>query len=42
VIYTREPDDACYYRRSNKIYWPRVVLISMLEPLGYDDAEPED
>jgi uncharacterized cupin superfamily protein len=39
---TREPNDVCYYPRSNKIYWRGVGLIGRLEPLGYDDGEPED
>jgi uncharacterized cupin superfamily protein len=39
---TREPNDVCYYPRSNKIYWRGVGLIARLEPLGYDDGEPED
>jgi hypothetical protein len=32
----------CYYPRSNKIYWRGVGLITRLEPLGYDDGEPEE
>jgi uncharacterized cupin superfamily protein len=39
---TREPNDICYYPRSNKIYWRGVGLIARLEPLDYDDGEPED
>jgi uncharacterized cupin superfamily protein len=39
---TREPNDVCYYPRSNKIYWRGVGLIARLEPLQYDDGEPED
>lgn len=39
---TREPNDVCYYPRSNKIYWRGVGLITRLESLGYDDGEPED
>jgi uncharacterized cupin superfamily protein len=39
---TREPDDVCYYPRSNKIFWRGVGLIARLEPLQYDDGEPED
>jgi uncharacterized cupin superfamily protein len=39
---TREPNDVCYYPRSNKIYWRGVGLITRLKSLGYDDAEPED
>lgn len=41
VYGTREPNDVCYYPRSNKIYWG-VGLITKLEPLGYDDGEPEE
>jgi uncharacterized cupin superfamily protein len=39
---TREPNDVCYYPRSNKIYWRGVGLVTRLESLGYDDEEPED
>ena len=39
---TREPNDVCYYTRSNKIYWRGVGLITRLESLGYDDGESED
>ena len=39
---TREPNDVCYYPRSNKIYWRGVGLVTRLESLGYDDGEPED
>jgi uncharacterized cupin superfamily protein len=39
---TREPNDVCYYPRSNKIYWRGVGLITRLESLGYDGGEPED
>jgi uncharacterized cupin superfamily protein len=39
---TREPNDICYYPRSNKIYWRGVGLIGRLEPLDYDDGEPEE
>jgi uncharacterized cupin superfamily protein len=42
VYGTREPNDVCYYPRSNKIFWRGVGLISRLEPLHYDDDEPED
>jgi uncharacterized cupin superfamily protein len=42
VYGTRNPNDVCYYPRSNKIYWRGVGLIARLEPLGYDDGEPED
>ena len=39
---TRRPNDICYYPRSNKIYWRGLGLIARLEPLDYDDGEPED
>jgi uncharacterized cupin superfamily protein len=42
VYGTREPNDVCYYTRSNKIFLRGVGLISRLEPLTYDDGEPED
>jgi uncharacterized cupin superfamily protein len=42
VYGTRNPNDVCYYPRSNKIYWRGVGLITRLESVGYDDGEPED
>ncbi len=39
---TRESNDVCYYPRSNKIFWRGVGLIARLEPLDYDDGEPDD
>jgi uncharacterized cupin superfamily protein len=39
---TREPNDVSYYPRSNKIFWRGVGLIARVEPLDYDDGEPED
>ena len=39
---TREPNDICWYPRSNKIFWRGLGLIARLEPLDYDDGEPED
>jgi uncharacterized cupin superfamily protein len=39
---TREPNDVCYYPRSNKIFWRGVGIIARLEPLDYDDGEPDD
>jgi uncharacterized cupin superfamily protein len=39
---TRDTNDVCYYPRSNKIFWRGVGLIARLEPLDYDDGEPED
>jgi len=38
---TRRPNDVCYYPRSNKIYWRGLGLVARLEPLDYDDGEPE-
>jgi uncharacterized cupin superfamily protein len=37
---TREPNDICYYPRSNKIFFRGVGLIARLEPLAYSDGEP--
>lgn len=42
VYGTREPNDVCYYPRSNKIFLRGVGLIARLEPLNYDDGEPEE
>jgi uncharacterized cupin superfamily protein len=42
VYGTRRPNDVCYYPRSNKIFWRGLGLITRLEPLDYDDGEPED
>jgi uncharacterized cupin superfamily protein len=42
VYGTRRPNDVCYYPRSNKIFWRGLGLIARLEPLRYDDGEPED
>ena len=39
---TRDTNDVCYYPRSNKIFWRGVGLIARLEPLDYQDGEPED
>ena len=39
---TREPNDICYYPRSNKVFLRGVGLIARLEPLDYGDGEPED
>jgi uncharacterized cupin superfamily protein len=36
----REPDDVCYYPRSNKIFWRGLGLIARLEPLDWSDGEP--
>jgi uncharacterized cupin superfamily protein len=38
---TREPNDICYYPRSNKIYFRGVGLIARLENLDYFDGESD-
>jgi uncharacterized cupin superfamily protein len=41
LIYgTREPNDICWYPRSNKIYWRGVGVIGRIERLDYFDGEP--
>ena len=40
VYGTKDPNDVCYYPRSNKIYWRGLGLIARLEPLDYFDGEP--
>jgi uncharacterized cupin superfamily protein len=37
---TRDPNDVCYYPRSNKLYFRGLGLIARLEPLAYSDGEP--
>jgi uncharacterized cupin superfamily protein len=37
---TKDPNDVCYYPRSNKIFWRGLGLIARLEPLEYLDGEP--
>jgi uncharacterized cupin superfamily protein len=37
---TREPNDMCYYPRSNKVFFRGLGLIARLDPLAYDDGEP--
>jgi uncharacterized cupin superfamily protein len=37
---TRNPNDVCYYPRSNKIYFRGLGLMARLEDLDYDDGEP--
>ena len=37
---TREPNDICYYPRSNKVFFRGLGLIARLEPLEYSDGEP--
>ena len=36
---TREPNDICWYPRSNKLYWRGVGVIGRIEPLEYWDGE---
>jgi uncharacterized cupin superfamily protein len=40
VYGTREPNDICYYPRSNKVFLRGLGLIARVEPLAYDDGEP--
>jgi uncharacterized cupin superfamily protein len=43
VVYgTRDPNDICYYPRSNKISFRGVGLIARLDHLDYYDGEPPD
>ena len=37
---TKEPNDICYYPRSNKVYFRGLGLMARLEPLDYFDGEP--
>jgi uncharacterized cupin superfamily protein len=37
---TREPNDLCYYPRSNKVFFRGLGLIARLEALDYFDGEP--
>jgi len=37
---TREPNDMCYYPRSNKVFFRGLGMIARLEPLAYSDGEP--
>ncbi len=39
---TKDPNDLTYYPRSNKIAFRGLGLIGRLEPLDYDDGEPDD
>ena len=39
---TREPNDICYYPRSNKVAFRGVGLIGRFEPLSYADGEPAE
>lgn len=43
LIYgTRDPNDMCWYPRSNKIYWRGLGVIGRIEALEYGDDEPDD
>ena len=37
---TRDPNDTCYYPRSNKVFFRGLGLIARLEALEYSDGEP--
>jgi uncharacterized cupin superfamily protein len=38
---TREPNDMCWYPRSNKVFFRGLGVIGRLELLGYADGEPD-
>ena len=40
VYGTREPNDMCYYPRSNKVFLRGLGVIARLEQLEYGDGEP--
>ena len=40
IFGTREPNDICWYPRSQKIFWRGVGVIGRIETLDYDDGEP--
>ncbi|HEX4527368.1 MAG TPA: cupin domain-containing protein [Gaiellaceae bacterium] len=43
LIYgTRDPNDMCWFPRSNKISWRGLGVIGRIEALEYDDGEPDD
>ncbi len=42
VYGTREPNDICYYPRSNKFFLRGIGLIGRIAPLDYSDGEPDD
>ncbi len=42
LLFTRQPNDICYYPRSQKISWRGVGLIGRIESLEYMDGEPPD
>ena len=39
---TREPNDICWYPRSQKIFWRGVGVIARVETLDYWDGEEVD
>jgi uncharacterized cupin superfamily protein len=39
---TNQPNDICFYPRSNKLYWRGVGVIARVDPLDYRDGEPDD
>lgn len=41
VYGTREPNDMCYYPRSNKVFLRGLGVIARLELLAYGDGEPD-
>ena len=41
VYGTRDPNDICYYPRSNKVYFRGVGLMTRVEHLEYEDGEPD-
>jgi uncharacterized cupin superfamily protein len=41
VYGTREPNDMCYYPRSNKVFFRGLGVIARLENLDYCDGEPD-
>jgi uncharacterized cupin superfamily protein len=38
---TREPNDMCWYPRSNKVFFRGLGVIARLELLAYGDGEPD-
>ena len=43
LIYgTRKPNDMAWFPRSNKVYLRGLGVIARVEPLAYEDGEPED
>jgi uncharacterized cupin superfamily protein len=43
LIYgTRDPNDMVFYPRSNKIFFRGLGVVARVEPVPYDDGEPDD